>query len=436
MKTALVNLSDAEIKRQAANTEIGELRDPRHPGLRFRYLRDRSKGSWYVIQGRWHKVSRYPTLTAKAMIEVLPQVAARLAVDPAGPTGIDTFATLGEVLAWQLDRQLRNRALSDRRKVAIKSMISKHLMPGLGEMRISETTKAGLDRGFFWNMQEEFTAGYVRQAYGILMGALRQARRLDLIAANPMEHMKFTDFVRGKILPKPAGLRPAEVDYVLELMIDRWKSAPSEGLLAVMMLAHGTRLGETRKARWKHVRLEERVWHIPALETKTRQVHELPLTEQMVTLLTTYKAQQEAKGGSAFLFPGCPGKCLSEKQASEVFVTLGAGEWTSHDLRKLARTCWTELGVDHLIGEMLLNHAMRGVTAAYIQTDAVLRKRSALELWHSHLDQHGFTAIHGATDARSHVLHTLTEASNGGASSEIPHAESWSMQNDEKGSGQ
>lgn len=141
------------------------------------------------------------------------------------------------------------------------------------------------------------------------------------------------------------------------------------------------------------------VWTIPADVTKTRTEHQLPLTDQVLSLLRAHRAHQQARGvDSVFLFPGTRGQSISANQATLIFSDLSAGDWTSHDLRKLARTCWTEIGIDHLIGEMLLNHVLRGVLAAYIQTQARERKREALERWHAHLDRHGFTAIHGETE--------------------------------------
>ena len=84
-----------------------------------------------------------------------------------------------------------------------------------------------------------------------------------------------------------------------------------------------------------------------------------------------------------------------------MFTRLGKGEWTSHDLRKVARTAWADLGIDHLIGELLINHAMGHNVQVYIQSDVMGRKRDALEKWHAHLDQRGFALIHGLTGVRT-----------------------------------
>lgn len=416
--TAYVRFSDAEIRRQAQGA-AKTLRDARYPALRFRFHGDRARGSWHVVVGGvWGKAGSYPDLQAGAMIDVLPQLVARRTAEPDGAAGAQCLATVGQVLEWQLERQLTNRALSAKRKAGVKSMIRRHLLPRLREIPVTDTTKATLDRVLFWPMQEQFSPGYVRQAYGILMGAMRQAHRLELILANPMGSMRFTDFVRGKIPPKPAGLRPDGTALLLGQLAEHYGKAPSEALVALLMLCHGTRLGETRTAHWCDFRLDDGLWTIPARDTKTRSEHQLPLTRQVLALLRAHREYQQRRGiDSVFLFPGARGKPLSPSQATVLFTSISGGEWSSHDLRKLARTSWTELGVDHLIGEMLLNHVMNGVAAAYIQTQARERKQAALQLWHDHLDTLGFQRIHGETEPGRAPADNPTQASSTAAAS-------------------
>ncbi|WP_154583759.1 tyrosine-type recombinase/integrase, partial [Pseudomonas syringae] len=143
-------------------------------------------------------------------------------------------------------------------------------------------------------------------------------------------------------------------------------------------------------------------WFIPAENTKTGVEHHLPLTDQVRNLLISYRDIQLAGGyRGQFLFPSRSGNALSEGQASAVFTRLGQGEWTSHDLRKVARTGWADIGIDHLIGELLINHAMGHNVKVYIQSDVMSRKRDALEKWHAHLDSKGLNRIQTLTGFRS-----------------------------------
>jgi integrase len=260
-------------------------------------------------------------------------------------------------------------------------------------------------------MQERYALSFVRSVYGVLTVAFRQAARLGLIVINPMASLKFNDFVQTRIKPKPAHLRAEDLEEVLASLSTEFATSPVGGMLVLMMLCHGTRLGETRAARWKHINLTSRHWFIPADDTKTKRELTLPLTDQVCALLRRYREHQAAHGYvGGYLFPGQSRHPLSASKASQVFVRLGQGNWTSHDLRKVARTAWMDLGVDYLVGEMLVNHAMNTLTATYIHTSADTLKRKALEDWHAWLDERGFATLHHGTGAGQATSTTVLHA--------------------------
>ena len=419
IKTLTVKLSDAEIGRNAKLEHVRDLRDAGHPALHFRFSKNRTRGSWYLLnKRRWHRIGAFPDLSAKQVLAALPAVRLRVSAD-AGST-ISQWATTGELLNWYADRMARDRNLSAKRKNTGASAMKCHLLPRLGDLPLVEVNKAALDTLFMWPLQETLSIDYVRLAFQLLALAFRQALKLGLITSNPMVAIKFSDFSKAKVGIKPSRLRGVQLQDLLAVLEQVMDSEPADALLALMMLCHGTRIGETRQARWPHISLAEREWFIPAEHTKTGVEHHLPLTDQVRGLLIQYRETQTARGyDGQYLFPSRNGKALSEGQASAVFTRLGKGEWTSHDLRKVARTGWADLGIDHLIGELLINHAMGHNVKVYIQSDVMSRKRDALEKWHAHLDQKGFSLIHGQTGVRLGESGNTLEASNGVACSAI-----------------
>jgi integrase len=398
-----VAFSDAEIRRRADDPGAVLMRDPRHPGLYFRFTEARPRGTWsLVVRKKWNRIGAYPDLSAKAVLAALPDLRMRLGTDPEAGAAVSPWATLGELLKWYADRMSRDRNLSDKRKATGKSAIACHLIPRVGDMPIADVRHGTLDTQLMWPLQETLSLEFVRLIFGLLVVACRQARTLGLIPTNPMTGIKFSDFSKTKIKAKPARLRGVQIEALLSQLHDLFESDPQPAMLALMMLCHGTRIGETRKAQWSHISLSDRTWYLPVGNTKTRVEHSLPLTDQVCTLLIRYRAAQQASlyDGDC-LFRSHSGKGMSEGQASAVFTGLGQGEWSSHDLRKLARTGWADLGIDFLIGEMLINHAMGHNVQAYIHTTVEERKRAALELWHGHLDGKGFFLIHGLKDGRN-----------------------------------
>ena len=104
-----------------------------------------------------------------------------------------------------------------------------------------------------------------------------------------------------------------------------------------------------------------------------------------------------------------------------MFTSVSKGEWSSHDLRKVARTARADLGVDYMVGETLLNHAMKDLDATYIHTTAEGLKRKALEAWHQHLDSQGFALLHGGTYAGQPAVCTRVQPFESRASSANQH---------------
>ncbi|MEN5029114.1 site-specific integrase [Pseudomonas sp. Ps21-P2] len=399
MSTAAVKITEAEIKRQAAGT-VQDVRDLENKGLYLRFNKARTGGSWYLVsKGKWNPIGTFPELTHKQVVAALPSARLRLAAGEGA--SLSKWDTVGELLDWFSDRMSRDRNLSTKRKNTGASMIKCHLKPRLGEFPLIGLDKATLDSLLMWPLQETISIDYVRSVFQLLALAFRQAAKLGMITSNPMAAIRFNDFSKAKVGIKPSRLRGVQLEGLIGQLAKVMDTAPLDSMLALMMLCHGTRIGETRMARWAHISLAEREWFIPAENTKTGVEHHLPLTEQVCALLTRYRDGQYARGyDGQYLFPARNGKALGEAQGCAVFRRLGQGDWTSHDLRKVARTGWADLGVDHLIGELLINHAMGHNVKVYIQSDVMSRKRDALKKWHAHLDQKGLGPIHGLTGFR------------------------------------
>ncbi len=421
-QTMLTSFTDAEIRRQAGNTGVRDLRDARYPGVYFRFHQNRERGTWYLVSGgKWDKIAAFPQLPVKGLIVALPKIRERLAADPKASAAAGTLQTVGELLDWFTARQAVDRSLSSKRRSTNTSIISCHLKPRLADIAVEAVDRSTLDKLVMWPMQAEMSLSYVRLMWGVLVVAFRQAEKLRLITANPIAGFKFTDFTKARIQPKPSRLRAVQLEEVIGQLAAGFDQHPQDCMLALMMLCHGTRAGETRQAQWSHLTLgEQGEWFIPTENTKTRCEHHLPLTHQVCALLERYRDWQSTRGyKGTYVFPARGRGPISDSQACAVFTRLGKGEWTSHDLRKVARTGWTDLGVDFLIGEMLVNHTLTRNVQTYIHTSAELLKREALVKWHDWLDGKGFNLIHRSTMTRNGNSHNDAEALNGAASSQI-----------------
>jgi integrase len=167
-------------------------------------------------------------------------------------------------------------------------------------------------------------------------------------------------------------------------------------LLGLLLLLFGTRIGETSCARWSAFDFKAKLWRIPADETKTGQAHALPLTSLSVGVLQQHRlALSHRMKRCDYLFPkkSDHSQAQTAQAGSQKIGKLAQGQWSAHDVRKLCRTTWTELGIDHLIGELLLNHQPSQLDKAYIQTLAQAQCLSALTTWHHYLEDNGLAAF-------------------------------------------
>ena len=419
--TREVKLSEAEVRRQAADKSVRDLRDPRHPGLYLRFWSNRERGTWHLVRGKkWVPIARWPDLSVAAVIAELPALRRRLARNPATAPVASGMATVGQLLDWYGDRMARDRSLSAKRKAGARSAIAQRLKPRLDDLAMADVNADALDKHLMWPCQAVVSLSYLRQMFALLLTAFRQALQLGLIDRNPMAGMRFNDFTRAKILPKAARLRDVQLPELMQQLAQAFEAAPGDAMLALMMLGHGTRIGETRMARWGDISLAASEWFIPAANTKTRTEHRLPLTGQIKALLARYRTIQQAQGyEGVYLFPNRRGLPLSETQASTVFTRLGQREWTSHDLRKVSRSTWTDLGIDGHIGEMLLNHTLGKIASTYIHTQAMQQRRQALEKWHAWLDRIGFKVIHSLTEALFENSQNSLQAADAVASGDL-----------------
>jgi integrase len=406
-KTLRIPLSDAAIKKHAADADVFELNDPRHP-LRLRYRAGRARGSWHVVtfsegKQRWRKAANWPDVPAKVMVDSLPAVLARLMTDPKAMATVDGWETVGQVLAWYTERLKTDNSLSKSRRASSVSAIKCQLLPALGALHLNKLNRDTLDRHLIQHMQAEYSLSYIKSVLDVLKVVFATALTLGKITVNPMGGVSFGNFTKAKIRPKGARLRHVAVVDLLADWADAFATDPAAVALMLLMLTHATRITETRLAKWKNVHLGAGEWFIPASDTKSKRDHLLPLTPQDVAFLQRYRDDQKARGyAGAYLFPSSThaGRSMSRSQAFAIFTRFGAGEWSSHDLRKLARTSWGELDVDGLVAKLLLNHSLTDLEATYFQSRGEVLKRNALNKWHAWLDAQGFNALHDKTAPR------------------------------------
>lgn len=369
-------ISDAAINRMAADATIAELRDQRNP-LELRFHKSRAKATWCLVrfergQRKRTRIGYWPELKTKDAIAMIPD--ALKSLGKGEQLQSSEFATVGDMLNWYLERLEAEQVKSRSRRKGVASAIKKHLLPRLQNILLSEVKKIIIDEKLMLPLQgASLRTSTIKQYFATLKRVFASAAELGLITVNPMAQMRFKDHVQKRIDPKRGRLQVTDVSRVANQI-----SAMPEQLkmLLLFMLLFATRVGETRQMRWSYIDFEASQIVIPGRITKTGVTHVLPLTGYANELLQAY--QQQVSG--PYLFGG--NEALSASEADKQIRTAANRKWSAHDLRKLARSCWVELGIDYWVSERLLNHTQKGLDLVYINADSLALKRTALERYH------------------------------------------------------
>lgn len=384
MKTKKVKLSDSQIK-QHGPTSIKQLIDER-TGLRFRYFTNRAQGAFHLrhyTQGKevWRKVANWPATSAQVVIDRVSDIRVTLSADiKADRLQVQGWQHVSELLTWYVERVKRARNLSAHRKASVKSAIYRHLIPRIGALPVTTLSKAQLDDELIWPLQETYCLAYVESMYKVLKAAYKQAYKVERIESNPLSHWVFSDFISAQVKPKPGALSQKHTPQLISQLSG--ELSPKR-MLCVWMALHGTRIAETRHMRWDWIDWDNRRFTIPGQYTKNKLPNTLPLTGVAELVLRTYQLSQAAQHKSqVFLFPGNQRKAISHSTANEWVHSISHYDWTAHDLRKYARSIWTNQGVEHWLGERLINHAQKGLDAVYNQAQIDARLNDALTTYH------------------------------------------------------
>lgn len=140
------------------------------------------------------------------------------------------------------------------------------------------------------------------------------------------------------------------------------------------------RSGEVRGATWSEVDIEARTWTIPGGRMKAEKEHRVPLSDDVLAVLTR---MQECRLGE-YIFPGMKeGKPLSDMSLTAVMRRMERGKLTTHGFRSCFRD-WAAESTSYAsqVVEMCLAHAIGSkVEAAYRRGDLFDKRTRLMTEW-------------------------------------------------------
>lgn len=264
---------------------------------------------------------------------------------------------------------------------SIRSTLNLHLVPVLGETKITKLTRHDVI-----TVVEKLAQRAPRQA-GLLLTYTKQmlawCEDREIIQYNPIASLKAKRVASGMAARvRSRVLTDGEIRALWTA--DNIPGMDRATLLALkFILITGQRPGEVRQATTSEV--IGNVWTIPkAHRGKTGDDHHVPLTESALELIA------QAQGTEHLFETGSKAMdvCSLSHAVRLCAGALGndpANPWKPHDLRRTARTGLAAAGVSETVAELTVGHVRKGIAAVYDQYRYEREKRAALEAWERRL---------------------------------------------------
>jgi integrase len=168
-----------------------------------------------------------------------------------------------------------------------------------------------------------------------------------------------------------------------------WEDAPAivaalrerNGLAARVLeflILTATRVSEAREARWSEIDLAARTWTIPASRTKTRQPHDVPLSDRAFEIVDELKAHRTS---DLVFFGHRDGRPISRMAIWAQAKRSAGGQASPHGFRATFRSWCADHGVEFEVAESALAHAAGGVVRAYQRSAMTERRRPLMADW-------------------------------------------------------
>ncbi len=374
-------LSELIVRQAESKDKVYSLSDKRgliltvHPnGSKYWILRVYVDG-----KERRRSLGKWPELSLKEARAKAHDVFKNIVSYTPQTTGGDKFEDLAA--EWL------NTRMEDKKPSYVKTIklrLNKFILPKIGEMRLNDISSAVVlqlcrdieARGILE------TASRVKQIIGavfrfaIASGKAENDPTVALAGALKTHHEQHMATI-------------TDPDKIA-LLISQMKNYPYDVVRIAMLFSIYTfaRPGEVRSAEWKEIDFDNRLWKIPAEKMKMKRPHIIPLSSQVIDLLTELK---KFTGRQKWLFPSARlnGRCMSENTVRVALRTLGysKSEIVPHGFRSMASTILNEQGWSPDVIERQLAHVEQNkVRAAYNRAEYLDERKNMMQSWADWLD--------------------------------------------------
>jgi len=289
----------------------------------------------------------------------------------------------------------------------VRESFERRVFPALGDRAAADVTRADL-----LAILDDAKAAGRRRTANVLLADLRQMLRFaverEIVSVNPLAGIKRSK-IGGADVERDRVLSDDEIK-ALARALPTARLAPRTEVAIRLILATAVRVGEAMSARWEHVDMQARRWHLP--ETKNGREHTIHLSDFALRAFEALAQLREActdGTASPWVFPATDasvpvcvksfGKQLSDRQREPErrmahrskavqSLALPGGRWTAHDLRRSAATIMSRLGISTDVIDEALNHKLQSkVARIYVRDRREAAQAHAFDALGAHLQR-------------------------------------------------
>lgn len=326
----------------------------------------------YVVNGRERRltIGQFPTWSvaaarekAKALKQQVDQGIDPLSVKEAERKSL----SVKELWAEYKKRHIPNLVL--RAQKDTESMFTTYILPQLGPKKVKDLTGADID-----DLHKEITkTGGKTRANRVLeafRGMINKGIRWGFCEKNPAD-----GFRKNPEEPKENYLTPSQLGDIF----DKLETMPNKKAANIirMLILTGARMGEVLKAEWSQFDLEKGLWNKPSSHTKQKRKHNVPISSELIAILTT---MSQKKDNEILIFPSDVGQPMHDikKPWQWLKKEIGLKDIRIHDLRHSYASLLISEGENLSVIGKLLGHTQHQTTMRYAHLmDDPLRKATS-----------------------------------------------------------
>lgn len=259
------------------------------------------------------------------------------------------------------------------------SSLERHVFPMIGDTAISEVTSSDILRVLspIW-VEKSDTAKKIRQRLRIVIKWAKAQGYYE--GEDPVE---LAEQALPRIKPSGEHFKSAsyeELPQIVNQLQSSQVSLPTRLALEFLILS-ACRTTEVLEAHWSEIKLDKRLWVIPAERMKASKPHEVPLTDRMMDLL---EVAGSLKLDNGLIFPSqINGKALSNNTLRLALQKRLKVDATVHGMRSAFKDWAAETtGYANEVSEMALGHAISSkVEAAYRRGNLLTKRKQMMADW-------------------------------------------------------